>query len=539
MSFLYLKHFELSKAPFQITPDIDFFFSGSHRGDIITALLHVACHEEGIITTVAEVGSGKTLLARLMISRLPADISTVYLANPSFSRDEILGAIARDLGIATPAVSAEEKLAQLHQELLRRHSLGQRVLLVIDEAHAMPVESIEEVRLLSNLETSQHKLVNIMLFGQPELDVLLADQRLRQVRDRVIHRFELPALRPDEAAAYIDHRLRIAGWRGSHLFTPAAATLLISSSEGRTRRINLLADKALLAAYAEGGKQVEKRHVKHACNELQPDAKKLAASGIDWLRTLAISLLMAVPMTSLAVWLLAGRQTHPTVPVAAIAPSSIKNVLVTAPPVPEGTAEPAPVVLAVTPTTLSAPTIAPTSAAVPVATPVSLSQATVTAPAAIFVPPQPPPVAAVTKPVVAADPKPASPSPSVDRLAAQRSADLSKISRLRGGTVVKRTDDLIEKKKLRGFTLQLATLSSIETLTDYLRQVEKHVDIESIYAHNRTYDGKTLIAVYVGQYRTEPEARSALDNLPASLKTYQPIIRTWIGIRHEPKPPNP
>jgi type II secretory pathway predicted ATPase ExeA len=112
MSFLYLKHFDLEKSPFQITPDIDFFFSGSQRGGILTALLHVACHEEGIVTAVAEVGSGKTLLARLMISRLPDDISTVYLANPCFSRDEIISAISRDLGLTSLPASTEENLAQ-------------------------------------------------------------------------------------------------------------------------------------------------------------------------------------------------------------------------------------------------------------------------------------------------------------------------------------------------------------------------------------------------------------------------------------------
>ena len=210
MSSLYLDHFGLNKPPFQITPDLDFFFSGGHRGDILSALLHVAAHEEGIITLIAEVGSGKTLLARLMISRLDSHISTVYLANPSFSRDEILGAIARDLGLTDLPISTEARLAALQHELLRRHSLGQRVLLVIDEAHAMPPESLEEVRLLSNLETGQHKLVNIMLFGQPELDELLTDRRLRQVRDRIVHRFKLMPLPPLDTSAYVDHRLRAA-----------------------------------------------------------------------------------------------------------------------------------------------------------------------------------------------------------------------------------------------------------------------------------------------------------------------------------------
>lgn len=301
MSSLYLEHFGLSKPPFQITPDLDFFFSGGRRGDVLSALLHVAAHDEGIITLVAEVGSGKTLLARLMISRLDSSVCAVYLANPCFSRDEIIAAIGRDLGLTDMGSSIEGKLAQLSDELLRRHAAGQRVLLVIDEAHAMPAESLEEVRLLSNLETGQHKLVNIMLFGQPELDGLLAEPRLRQVRDRVIHRFVLPPLQADEASAYIDHRLRAAGWHGARLFSPAGLARLVKASEGRARRINLLADKALLAAYAQGARSVEGPHVHSAVQELPIERPASTATRRTRLQWLATSLAFAVVMATAAV----------------------------------------------------------------------------------------------------------------------------------------------------------------------------------------------------------------------------------------------
>lgn len=235
---------------------------------MLAALVHVASYEEGVSTLVAEVGSGKTLLARLLIAELPAAVCTVYLANPCFNRHEIIEAIARDLGLPGSAASMEGKLAALQQELLRRHANGQRVLLVIDEAHTMPVESIEEVRLLSNLESAQHKLVNIMLFGQPELDDLLAKPKLRQLRDRVIHRFDLERLQAEEVGAYIDHRLRVAGWRSTRLFLPAALAQLVKVSDGRARRINLLADKALLAAYAQGKQEVDESQVSSAAREL-------------------------------------------------------------------------------------------------------------------------------------------------------------------------------------------------------------------------------------------------------------------------------
>ena len=268
MSTLYLDHFGLKKPPFQITPDPDFFFSGGQRGPILGALVHVATHDEGISTVVAEVGSGKTLLARLMIAQLPPALCSVYLANPCFNRDEIIEAISRDLGLPDLVASREGKLAALQQELVRRHAAGQRVLLVIDEAHTMPIESIEEVRLLSNIESAQHKLVNIMLFGQPELDDLLAQPNLRQLRDRVIHRFDLERLHADEIGAYIDHRLRVAGWSSARLFSLPALAHLVRVSDGRARRINLLADKALLAAYSLGKQEVDEAQVSSAASEL-------------------------------------------------------------------------------------------------------------------------------------------------------------------------------------------------------------------------------------------------------------------------------
>lgn len=478
MSFLYLKHFDLEKSPFQITPDIDFFFSGSQRGGILTALLHVACHEEGIVTAVAEVGSGKTLLARLMISRLPADISTVYLANPCFSRDEIISAISRDLGLTSQPASTEENLAQLHQELLRRHGQGLRVLLVIDEAHAMPPESLEEVRLLSNLETDRHKLVNIMLFGQPELDTLLADRRLRQLRDRVIHRFELPPLPHEEATAYVDHRLRIAGWRGGRLFTPAAISLLLKASQGRARRINLLADKALLAAYAEGVRQVEKRHVKTACGELHADPARNYLPRASALRTALVGAALAVPMSLAAVAMLGWYRNSPP-PLAAHAANR--------PVVADAVREPV---------------------------------ADLELPRAAVARTTPAPDTAGTRP----------PVPAPDKAAS------GKLEAGRIGSLVKRTEELLGDPNSRGFTLQLASLSSMANLPGYVNGIEPFVDSSTIYAHNRNYSGKSVVAVYLGQYPNEQEARDALRKLPEPVKANQPVIRTWAAIRQEPNP---
>lgn len=259
MSSLYLDYFGLGSPPFSITPDPSFFFEGEDRGAFIAGLLHASLQAEGIVLVIGEVGSGKTLMSRLLLTRLPDHVDTVYLPNPSFSRDEIIDVIARDLGIA--AARQGMRLEALQQELIKRHAQGRQVVVLIDEAHAMPADSIEEVRRLSNMETDNRKLVQLVLCGQPELDTLLSAPHLRQVRDRVVYRLMLRNLSQDDSSAYLDHRLRVAGWRGGRMFSWLGERLLLADARGRARRLNLIADKALLAAYAEGKRQVNAKHV--------------------------------------------------------------------------------------------------------------------------------------------------------------------------------------------------------------------------------------------------------------------------------------
>lgn len=477
MSSLYLDHFGLNKPPFQITPDLVFFFAGGHRGDILSALLHVAQHEEGIMTLVAEVGSGKTLLARLMISRLPADICTIYLANPSFSRDEILGAIARDLGLTDLPRSTEARLAALQNELLRRHAAGQRVLLVIDEAHAMPLDSLEEVRLLSNLETDQHKLINIMLFGQPELDETLADRRMRQVRDRVVHRFQLTPLPADEAAAYVDHRLRAAGWSGGALFAPAAMALLIKSSGGRARRINLLADKALLGAYASGKSTVQVEQVRNAVAELHDNIatpSRWHLQGWPW-AVLSLAVLLGVWLA--VVW--GQRSAKLTAATATI-------------------------------------TEQPTSVANPPLVPNQSAQLPVLAPA---------PAAAMAPTALSVLPMPQASTPV-------QANDLPPWMRTLL-PYLERTRNQLQNPELTGYTLQIAALPRETPVAAYLQTVAQQIGQEHVYAQLSHYNGKDFVAVFIGNYSSIADATAARNDLPGALKANKPIVRTWLKIRQD------
>ncbi len=264
---MYLSHFGLSEPPFRITPHTDFFFEGANRGATLGALLYAISHEEGIIKITGEVGSGKTMLCRVLIERLPVHIETIYLANPSLSRDEILHTIADDLRVSVEGRRTTVLLRALQEDLIKRYAAGKRVVVLIDEAHAMPLETLEEIRLLSNLESNRHKLLHIVLFGQPELDEHLALPNMRQIKERIIHSFRLEPLVRDDITQYIEFRMRAAGYKGPSIFTRAALKIISQASEGLTRRVNILADKALLAAFADGTHQITVKHARAAVRD--------------------------------------------------------------------------------------------------------------------------------------------------------------------------------------------------------------------------------------------------------------------------------
>jgi type II secretory pathway predicted ATPase ExeA len=264
---LYLEHFGLKEPAFRITPHTDFFFDGADRGSTLEALIYAVLHDEGIVKVAGEVGSGKTMLCRVLMERLPSHVETIYLATPSHAREDILHAIGDELGLELSGKRASAALRELQEHLIRRYAEGRRVVVLIDEAHAMPEETLEEVRLLSNLESNRHKLLHLVLFGQPELDATLAKPSLRQLRDRITHSFRTRPLSGVEVAKYLAFRMRAAGYRGPEVFAPAAVRALWRAAAGLTRRINILADKALLAAFTENGHCVTPRHVRAAVRD--------------------------------------------------------------------------------------------------------------------------------------------------------------------------------------------------------------------------------------------------------------------------------
>ena len=265
---LYLSHFGLREAPFKITPTAEFFYHGGKRGDILHALLYAVKVGEGIMMVTGEVGSGKTMMLRTMAESLPGEADLIYIANPSLSGREILFHICEELDLKV-SDDRHDTVRSLQNYLVERHAEGRRVVAFIDEAQAMPDESLEEIRLLSNLETSREKLLQIILFGQPELDDKLSRQNMRQLRERITVNFKLEALTRADVREYIATRLRAAGHEGGPLFSDEACNFIYGISQGLSRRVNVLADKAMLSAYERGALAVSVADAKRAAEDVK------------------------------------------------------------------------------------------------------------------------------------------------------------------------------------------------------------------------------------------------------------------------------
>ncbi len=272
---MYYSHFGLKEPPFKITPNTEVFYTGGNRGAVLDALIYAINSGEGIIKVVGEVGSGKTMLCRMLQTMLPEKIESIYLANPSVAPEDVLHAIAFELQLKLPKNADRLKVMQVLQtHLLARHAAGKQVVIFVEEAQGMPLATLEEIRLLSNLETKHDKLLQIVLFGQPELDENLNQANIRQLRERITHSFNLVPLQTKEIGEYLIFRLRAAGYFGPHLFSNTAISKIATSAEGLVRRVNILADKSLLAAFADNEYQVTPKHVQAAIADSEFGAEK-------------------------------------------------------------------------------------------------------------------------------------------------------------------------------------------------------------------------------------------------------------------------
>lgn len=522
---MYYPHFGLKEPPFKITPNTDFFFSGGNRGAVLDALIYAIVNGEGIIKVVGEVGSGKTMLCRMLQTILPEKVESIYLANPSVAPEDVLDAIAFELQLKIPKNADRLKVMQILQaHLLKRHAEGRQVVIFVEEAQGMPLATLEEIRLLSNLETKQDKLLQIVLFGQPELDVNLNETHIRQLRERITHSFHLGPLQTKDIGEYLIFRLRAAGYHGPHLFTDSAIKKLSSAAEGLVRRVNILADKALLAAFAENAFQVTPKHVKAAIQDSEFGAKS-AKNKKYWLFALLAGLLSVALIYA---WYVPKNQTKVTPKVLPAKPT-IK------PMVEKSVATPT----AIENTPLEQPTNSNQAIATEVTTPPSPTEATKTSST-----PQP---ATQTSPVTVVQKitseKVATSQAVVDQLKpkAEKKSDENPVTEPNPSSLDGRLEiskNWLFSEPSETITLQIKSLRSgdvlsEEQLKEEFNQTKRQLGIENIYLYRKKQNGQDYTVILYGAFKQRDEALAALKKLPASIKNNKPYLRTLAGINKE------
>ncbi|MFA4874719.1 MAG: AAA family ATPase [bacterium] len=261
---MYLKFFGLAERPFAITPDIQYLYLGKQHEQALDTLLYGINQRLGIVMLTGEVGSGKTMITRALLSRMPETVATALIVNPILSVTELLQAITKDFGICVRQPSPQKQIDALNKFLLARAEQGNNALVVVDEAQNLSTESLEALRMLTNLETAKHKLMQIMLVGQPELLRKLKTHELRQLDQRITARFDLAPLTELEMMRYITHRLCTAGGGGRVFFDPKACRIAHAESKGLPRAVNLICDRALMAAFVHGTCMVDKNMMRMA-----------------------------------------------------------------------------------------------------------------------------------------------------------------------------------------------------------------------------------------------------------------------------------
>jgi MSHA biogenesis protein MshM len=509
---MYLEHFGLTEPPFKITPVTDFFFSGANRGEILDALMYAITDGEGIIKVSGEVGSGKTMLCRMLLDRLPANIKAIYLANPSMSRDELLYAIADQLDLDLEGQRVNVILQTLQNHMETMYERGERCVVLVDEAHAMPLATLEELRLLYNLQVGKHKLIQIVLFGQPELDTKLEQSNMRQLKDRIVHHFSILPISRKVINDYLMFRMRAAGYKGPDIFSPAAVLLIGKASQGLMRRVNILADKALLAAFVENTHKIEVRHVQAAVR----DSEMVPMS--NWLKRKSISMAGGIALFAATLagagWFIGKNTSHQNE--AAAQQSEPTHLIVASPP--QAIPAPPPVTaasaVAATSGVAAAPATADTSnvAILPL-------ERTLTLPAEpVVAKPQRP---ATRQPQEAAPAKPTAPASNASLLQQRLDETRKAMSAPHHGAVSIQlfyTDDIRPQRMER-----------------FLDRAQRLGKLAEIYIVPIKLNGRDGYRVLYGLYSSNDAARAGMNGLPQRYKeAFAPTLYLLDGSQNAP-----
>jgi len=269
---MYLAFYQLRELPFNLTPDPRFLYYSAHHRDAYDHLMYGISHRKGFIELTGEVGSGKTTLCRAVLNDLDKSVETAIILNPALTGTQLLKAMLNDFGLEARSRDRLGCIESLNRFLLERTRSGCNVALFIDEAQDLSPDLMEQVRLLSNLETDQHKLIQIILCGQPELKQRLERPDLRQLKQRITIRYHIPPLSVEDTGQYIRHRLTVAGAEDADLFDPSAVREVHAYAMGCPRMINALCDTSLLAGYATELRRLNAKCVRQAIRELEGQA---------------------------------------------------------------------------------------------------------------------------------------------------------------------------------------------------------------------------------------------------------------------------
>ena len=511
---MYYDYFGLNQAPFRITPNTDFFFSGGNRGPILEALIYAVASGEGIVKVTGEVGSGKTMLCNMMQARLPAHIETVYLAHPNVSPEEILHAVAFELQLAVDRAAPRLELMHVLQDyLLKRHGEGRRVVVFIEESQSMPLATLEEIRLLSNLETRNDKLLQIVLFGQPELDEILRRPNIRQLKERISHSFRLEPLSPDEIREYLMFRMRAAGYRGPDLFSSAVVRHIAHASRGLTRRINLIADKALLAAFSDNTHTIKLKHVEAAVRDSEFSRSRPRLAGSRFARAAALVLAGAVVGAGAYALLMHGNPMDGKRGTGiALSPAGNNEIARREAGSPDSSSAVARAAAAGSPSDLVTQGATPVTAAKS-----GLANA--------LSPPQAGTVSAT--PSVAGSRH--SVSGPMDASGLPQAGASSNLIEQR----LAATDEWLASAGHETYSIQLLGSDNEDQLKRHLNDLSKFIEVNKLFLYRTVANRKASLTVLYGSFSDRRAAQDALEKLPQTLKANRPILRTVRGIRTE------
>lgn len=485
---MYYAHFGLKEPPFKITPNTEFFFSGGNRGAVLDALIYAITSGEGIIKVVGEVGSGKTMLCRMLQTLLPEKVESVYLANPSVAPEDILYAIAFELQLKLPKNADRLQVMQVLQKyLVDRHAAGKQVVIFVEEAQGMPLATLEEMRLLSNLETKYDKLLQIVLFGQPELDINLNETQIRQLRERITHSFNLGPLDENEIGEYLIFRLRAAGYFGPHLFSKSAIKMIARSAQGLVRRVNILADKSLLSAFSDNVYQVTPKQVRAAIRDSEFGAEQARRQSGKQVYYGVIAILLVGLMVGYLF-----SQWQPTKPSkqSKVAVAQVEAKL-------DRAVQPVAAM--------------PIAATEPIAeakpTPALTEGANVTT------------VTSAVSPVVAS-PEAVAPVAESDDILERR---------------LVATRNWLNQQPASTVSIQLMGSSNEDQLRAGLKTLATKVELDNVYVFRTRVSQRPFITVLYGSYPNRDEAIQEIQKLPRDLRANRPQLRTIGGVLEETK----